>query len=378
MTITLTELQRIPTSGARAVEPFSVAGNDLLAIPQLALDVPGTAAGMNAGNSDTEVLLLQLVDGRYHPFSTLPGPGGEDAEFFAIGERCFLAVASIRSGAGPYDYSIGSQIFEWSGAGFVEFQAVPSFAAKQWRHWTVEGRHFLGLAQGVDLPHIEGPNRDSVIFEWDGDRFVEFQTVPSTWGYNWHPFVVDGAHLLAHADHTGPSRLYRWDGNRYVDVQTLIDRGGRAFADFTASGTHHLLVAGIDTQPVLMAWNAGRFEAVQSLEGLGARELLVVEHSGRLLVIRVNFIHGSPADPDPVLTSQVYEWQDGELRVVAEFPTSGGTDVAVVTRPLQQPEHSGHSGPEDLRFVVSNSLSPGVRFATDTVLYALATTETAR
>lgn len=369
MTITLTELQRIPTSGARAVEPFFVDGNDLLAIPQLALDVPGTHAGMNVGDSDTEVLLLRWVDGRYHPFSTLPGPGGEDAEFFAIGDRSFLAVASIRSGAGPYDYTTGSQIFEWSDAGFVEFQAVPSLAAKQWRHWTVEGRHFLGLAQGIDLPHIEDPNRDSVIFEWDGDRFVEFQTVPSTWGYNWHPFVADGAHLLAHADHTGPSRLYRWDGNRYVELQTLLDRGGRAFADFTAAGTHHLLVAGIDSQPVLMAWRAGRFETVQSLEGLGARELLVVEHGGRLLVIRVNFIHGSPADPDPVLTSQVYEWQDGELRVVAEFPTSGGTDVAVVTA---DPER------DDLRFVVSNSLSSGIRFATDTVLYALSTTEAAR
>ena len=41
MPVTLTEIQRIPTSGARAVEPVQVAGYDLLAIPQLARDLPG-------------------------------------------------------------------------------------------------------------------------------------------------------------------------------------------------------------------------------------------------------------------------------------------------------------------------------------------------
>src|SRR5882757_2674588 len=89
--VALTELQRVPTSGARAVEVFQVDGLDLVAIPQLALDVPGAAAGMNAGDSDTDLLLLRLVDGQYVPFGALPGPGGEDAEFFTIGDRAFLA-----------------------------------------------------------------------------------------------------------------------------------------------------------------------------------------------------------------------------------------------------------------------------------------------
>ena len=35
MQAALTEIQRIPTSGARAVAAFTVAGRQLLAIPQL-------------------------------------------------------------------------------------------------------------------------------------------------------------------------------------------------------------------------------------------------------------------------------------------------------------------------------------------------------
>ena len=359
MAVTLHEIQRIPTSGARAVEPFAVDGLELLAIPQLAVDVPGQAPGMNVGDSETDLLLLRRVDGRYVPFATLPGPGGEDAEYFTIGERSFLAVASIRSGSGPYELTTTSRIFEWEDGGFVPFQAVTTYAAKQWKHWRIGERDFLGLAQGVDLPHIEGPNRNSMVYEWDGSSFVEFQVIRSTWAYNWHPFEIDGQFFVAHADHLVPSTLYRWDGNRLVVHQLLLDRGGRAFAHLRRDGHDFLVVAGIDTPPCLMRWENGAFEPVQTLAGLGARELRTVEHQGRLFLVRINFILGSPQDPDPALASQVYEWRAGALVQVAEFPTSGGTDVEVVT-----------CG-DRIEFVVANSLSPEIRFATESVLYAL-------
>src|ERR1700676_3237685 len=87
MPVILTEAQRIPTSGARAAELVPVAGFDLLAIPQLAMDAPESPPGMNGGDSDTDLLLLRRHGRQYVPWMTLPGPGGEDAEFFAIGDR---------------------------------------------------------------------------------------------------------------------------------------------------------------------------------------------------------------------------------------------------------------------------------------------------
>ena len=366
MSVALAEIQRIPTSGARAVAPFTVEGLDLLAIPQMARDVPGTDAGMNAGDSDTELLLLRRVDGRYAPFATLPGPGGEDAEFFVIGTRSFLAVASIRSGSGPYRYDTESRIFEWRDGRFVLFQSVPTYAAKQWRHWAIGDRHFLGLAQGVSLPQVEGPDRDSVVYEWDGSSFVEFQHIPSRWAYNWHPFAVDGTTFVAHADHLDPSVLYRWDGEKLRPHQVLIERAGRAFATFTRDGAHYLVAAGLAEPPRVLRWQDDRFTEVQRLSGLGARELLVVEHGGRLFVVRVNFVLGTPHAPTTDLTSQVYEWEGDALAVVAEFPTSGGTDAAAV---VDDGEDDG-----EVALVISNSLTADVRFATDTVVHSLVTT----
>jgi len=175
MPVTLTEVQRIPTWGARAVEPLRVGGHDLLAIPQLAKDIPGGPPGMNGGDSDTGLLLLNRAGGRFWTWATLPAPGGEDAEFFTIGDRSFLAVASIRTGAGPYEFAAISTIFEWRDGTFAPFQEVPTFAAKQWKHWQIGDRHFLGLAQGVVLPSTQAgqENRDSVVYEWTGESFAE-------------------------------------------------------------------------------------------------------------------------------------------------------------------------------------------------------------
>jgi hypothetical protein len=357
---TLTETQRIPTSGARAVEPFTVAGQELLAIPQLARDVPGTPPGMNGGDSDTELLLLRDVEGCFEPWSTLPAPGGEDAEFFTIGDRSFLAVASIRTGSGPYEFATESRIFAWDGDRFAPFQSIPTFAAKQWKHWAIGGRHFLGLAQGVVRPGDEDRNQDSVVYEWDGSSFIEHQRIPSRWAYNWHAFSIGDTFFVAHAEHAGASVLYRWDGARLQPRQTLAPGAGRAFATFDDGGTMYLAVACISAPVRVMRWDGERFTDVQTLDGLGARELAVVRRGGRLLVVRVNFILGTPADPHPVADSQIYEWDGGSLHVVAQFPTCGGTDVAVLG-----------GGPGDIELVVSNSLTPQLRFAAETVRYSL-------
>jgi hypothetical protein len=350
MDVVVSELQRLPTSGARAVEPVVVDGLELLAVPQLAVDIPGQAPSMHAGDSDTDLLLFRRDEERYVPFATLPAPGGEDAECFTIGERVFLAVASLRSGAGPYRFATDSTIYEWRAGAFHPFQTIPTVAAKQFKHWRIGERDFLGLAQGVVVDGVE--RQESVVFEWDGERFAAFQRIPSRWAYNWHPFQIGETYFVAHAEHLGPSVLYRWDGERLVPHQELIARAGRAFATFES----HLLVAGLTEPPRLLRFNGTHFESIQELEGLGARELTVVERGARRFVIRVNFILGTPKDPHPVMTSQVYEFVHGRLEPVAEFGTVGGTDVALIG--------------ED-RFVVSNSLSPELRFASETVVYSL-------
>jgi EPTP domain len=357
----LEPIAAISTTGARAVETFEIDGVGYLAIPQLAADVPGTPADMNGGDStSTTVRVLRRCAGAglFEDFQSLPAPGGEDAELFSIGTRAFLAIASIRNGSGPYDYAQPQRIYEWDGRHFDLFQEVDGYAAKQWRHFEIGGRHFLALAQGVALPGHEAANLPSRIYAWDGEKFGPFADVDSAWGYNWHHLEIDGSDFLAYADHVRPSVLLRWTGSKFEFVQVLAEQYGRAFADFSRDGSRYLAVAQLQGQSQILLWDGGQFVPHQVLDAPAAREWCVVSRGADLYVIRVNFIAGTPQAPVTALESQVYRWQDGQLVTAEEFGTTGGTDVTA----WDDPQHG-------TLVAVSNSLTADVRFAASTAIY---------
>ena len=359
----LTELQRFPTSGARAVASFAIDGVRWLAIPQLAADAPGTPEGINGGTSDTEVLLFRDGPDGFEPAGALQAQGGEDVEVVELDGRLLLAVASIRTGSGPYDFATDSTIFEWDGAGFVPFQRVPSYAAKQWRHFLIDGVRYLALAQN----HPAESRNPSSVLRWSGEQFEPFQELESAAGYNFAAFELDGAHYLAHADHVLPSRLYRWDGSRFAEHQELLTTGGgRAFLPFDQAGERYLAVARIDGDSLVLRWDGTRFAEHGVLPGgAGGREFALIKTADATYLLRVNFILGSPAEPQPDLASYVYRVDGGRAEIVEEFRTSGGTDVTVI--------HGGGDGAARLRVAVSNGLAPhpepGATFGADTVIY---------
>lgn len=354
-------IQEIETSGARAMETFEHAGTRYLVVPQLARDAAGQPALMTLGASDADTLVYRWENGQFTPHASLPVPGGEDAEFFRIGGRAFVATASLRTGCDPYELNTESIIFEiMDGGRFVPFQKIPGFAAKQWTHFTIDGRHFLALAQNVAMPGEKAKQAaDSCIYEWDGERFMLFQTVESAWGYNWAFFEVEGVRLLAYADHAAPSRLLRWNGKAFEPFQELDGKTGRAFCFFETEGQAWLAFANLHHDTVLYRWDGKRFVLHQTLSGPGGRELtwVMTAKGGRL--VQINFLHGTREAPIPELDSVIYRMQDQRMVVDETFPTSGGTDAMAFEA----------GGAQYL--AVSNSLSGAVRFATPSRIYLL-------
>jgi EPTP domain-containing protein len=354
----LTEHQRLPTSGARAVAPFVVSGVQYLAIPQLARDMPDTPAHMNGGDSDTGAPIYRWHDGRFIEDSTLPLTGGEDIAVFQLGGETYLAAAGVRAGHGPYDYNIDQVLYRRSGSDWKAFQSFPGFAAKQWCFFQIGSRAFLALAQGVTLGHIAATNpRHSRIFEWDGSRFVDFQTLAGMWGYNWESFAIGNRSFLCYADHVGDSAILQWNGASFVPFQTLAASAGRCFRFFEADGERYLVFANIQGETTLYRWDGERFAAHQVLSGPGGRELCIVRSGAKLYLVQINFIEGEPPAPVTALMSRIYGWSDGRLQLLEQFPTAGGTDAAVF-------EVDGAP-----YLAISNSLTPEVRFRTDTVIY---------
>jgi EPTP domain len=354
----LEPIQRLATSGARAVEPFVQEGTQYLAVPQLATDIPGQAPSLTVGDSDTVLLVFRLQDGVLVEHQRLAAPGGEDAESLRIGDRHFLATASLRSGHGPYEMRVASTIFEWRDGRFEPFQAIETFAAKQWRHFTLQGRHFLALAQGVAHAGESPPaGAMSCLYEWNGERFVHFQDLPSAWGYNFLFFELGGEPMLAYADHVLPSRLFRWNGRSFEEFQALEGASGRAFCHFRAEDQDWLAFACLLGETWLLRYDGLQFVRHQRLSGPGGRELEWIPSPTGGTLVQTNFIQGSREVPQPELRSIVHAWRKGELVVVDDFATTGGTDAAAF-------EVGGETW-----LAVSNSLSRDLRFASECCIY---------
>ncbi len=366
----LQEVQRLPTSGARAAVPFELDGQLYLAIPQLAQDIAGDPPDMNGGTSDLDSLIYRWEPSRepagatagggaFAEYQRIPSHGGESIAFFSLDGRSFLAMAQIRSGTRPdFDYRPASMLYAWDGSRFVPVQGFPTFAAKHVHAFRIGRRHFLAFAEALAPPGAPEADTCSHIYSWNGRAFEPFQALPSKWGYGFTHFRCDGHDFLALADHARASVLYRWTDESFQPFQSFAEAGGgRHFRAFEADGRSYLAFANLTGGSGLYEWQGGRFALTQSLEGKGARNFQALSHGGARYLFRTNYITGTPTAPTAALDSQLYRFEGGRLALAATYPTSGGTEAApfLVDRTAY--------------LAVANSLSADIRFRTDTVIY---------
>ena len=350
--------QILHTTGARATTMFTLDGHLTLAIPQMAEDVPGQPASMQGGNSNVSMPLYRWANGGFEPWQRLPLPGGEHAEFFAIGERKFLATVGVRSGSGPYDHNTDATVYEWLDGRFAAVQRIPVFAGKRLCHFVIDGRHFLAIAQGV-TPGPSEENKPSTIFEWNGNEFAPMQTVPSTWGYNFALMTIAGEHYLAYADHVSPSILLRWTGSGFEHHQTFEGGSGRAFHFFEWEGVSYLAFASLLGESVLYRWDEGKWSLRQTLSGPGGREFTSFTHRGGFYLVMVKFLTGSRQEPKFDQESVVFKMVEGQMQVAETFATTGATDATYF-------EADGHGF-----LAVSQSITADIRFGNDSTIYKL-------
>lgn len=355
----LKEVQRLGTSGARAVEPFRMGEDVYVAIPQLAEDIPSQPANMDGGDSDVATVVFRWESGKLVEFQRIPSHGSEDAEFFTIGDRMFLAICGVRMGRGPYNPNTYAMVYEFDGRHFFPVQQLATFAAKQVRAFTIGAEHYLAIANGLTLDGVDGDPR-SRVYRWDGTRFREVQTLPSRWAYDLEYFEIDGKSYLGLADHLDGWTLYEWKDGAFQSIQTVSEPGARDLTHFRIDGTDYLAYANLVGTSRIYRFSDGRFVEHQALEGPGGRAFHFLPADPYPYLVRVNFITGDRTKPQAALQSTLFRWNGMAFEPVQSFSTFGGTGAS-----------SFEAGGERY-LVVSNSLAPDLRFRVDSVVYRLA------
>ena len=358
----LKEYAHIETSGARGVVSFTIGADNYLAFPQLAKDLPDTEANMNGGDSNVDAVIYKWFDGNFVEFQCLSAPGGEHIAFHSFANRNFLAVASIRSGSMPnFEAHLESVIYEWDGEKFVVLQRIPTFAAKDSTFFEIAGELFLGFAEGfVESPDDTDIDTSSHLYHFDGAEFKPFQSLPTKWGYCLQHFIINEKHFLAVADHLQASSIYLWQEGKFTYFQDInSDPGGRDIMPFDVAGESYFAYANLTHNSYVYRWDGSAFIKHQELQNDGGRSFAKLEHDGELYVFLTNFITGTREAPQTLHDAIVYKWHKGELSKVTHYLTYGGTASCPFNIAGQN------------YLAVSNSLSSDIRFRVDSVVYTI-------
>ena len=177
---------------------------------------------------------------------SIPTAGAMDWECFTVGGDTYLVVANMMSS--ETTYNIPSKIYKWNGQLFIEYQSIDTSGAADWEFFTIGADSYLVVANMKNGPSTTR-NINSVVYKWDGDSFEPFQNIPTHGARDWEHYTIDGTPYLAvanaHNDTTYniDSEIFKWDGASFASCQAIATHGARDWESFVIGDSTYLALA---------------------------------------------------------------------------------------------------------------------------------------
>ncbi|XP_077128262.1 thrombospondin-type laminin G domain and EAR repeat-containing protein isoform X2 [Ranitomeya variabilis] len=179
----------------------------------------------------------------------------------------------------------GSALYRWTNGKFTIHQYFSSYQAQAWKHFTIEKRIFLALA---NFEKNDDGEELSVIYKWNPKKlkFLQYQTIPTYSARDWEAFHIDGETFLAVANHREGNNhninsvIYKWNSsNGLFEINQTIPTSGAYDWEFFSIGPYSFLVVantfnGTSTniQSHIYIWLGSSFRPFQSLMTFGASD----------------------------------------------------------------------------------------------------------
>ena len=199
------KVQDLPTRGAGDVEHFTVNGSVYLAFANYHGDIYKHKAV-------SMIYKMNELTGKFNLYQTLQTRGALGLEYFSIGDKHFLAVANYYDGTRLLD----SVVYQWNGQRFVAFQKIPTKGAQHFTFFKISGQNYLTVANQYDgSTH----STKSVIYKWSNGKFNKFQEIPTAGALGCIAFVINNDTFIAFANNYNSNQKYavqstvfKWSG----------------------------------------------------------------------------------------------------------------------------------------------------------------------
>ena len=326
------KVQDLPTRGAYAVEHFTINGTLFLAFANYRGDI-------NNYKTSSMIYKMDESTGKFALYQTLQTRGAGDLEYFSISGRHFLAVAN------QYDetHLLDSVIYQWNGTRFVVSQNLPTKGASKIKFFEINGDKYLAVSNFNDGSTF---STTSVIYKWGGIQFNKFQEIATEGALGCTAFSIDNDTFLAFANQFNPqqkysvmSTVFKWSGVHFIKVQSFQTYGARDVNSFKVNGHTFLAFANYysgskhNIDSFVYKWNGNNFALFQSIPTRGA----IVWHpfviSSQTFLSVANHVDDSQKQNTQ---SVVYQASGAQFVNYQEIPTHGAIDMTSF-------EYKGHT-----------------------------------
>ena len=166
--------------------------------------------------------------GKFSLYQTIVTSGAGDIEYFTIADKHYLAVAN-RVG-------LNSVIYTWNGHKFVASQNVPANGTTSINYFKILQEPFLAVTNYKSM--------NSVIYKWKDHQVEKFQEKGTEEGIlslastafeiNNETFIAFAHFKNSQQGYAANSTVFKWSGNSFVKLQSLQTYGA---ADFWSPST---------------------------------------------------------------------------------------------------------------------------------------------
>ena len=271
--------QTIGTSGVLDVEYFTISDEHYLAV----------ANSYNGITQSLNSVIYRWNGTLFVFFQNVPTLGAIDFNFFTIDKEPFLTAANYWN---DVTNSINSIIYKWKNQRFEKFQEIATNGCRKSVAFEINNESYVAFANAVG---------NSVVYKWSGKGFLKLQTLQKAMGANFF-YINDHAFLAIVSTH---SFIYEWNGSKFVLFQSITTPGTWGSHSFVRCGQTFLGVTDrSSTNSPLYRFSYGQFIKYQEISSSGAIDMTTFEYKGHAYLAVANSGNNNKNN----INSTLYRW----------------------------------------------------------------------
>ncbi|XP_070562744.1 thrombospondin-type laminin G domain and EAR repeat-containing protein-like [Ptychodera flava] len=254
---------------------------------------------------------------------------GSRMKTFLINNTMYLAVPNFQH----------TVIYRWYMGQFLHFQDLHITQVRGVEYFSIEGQHYLALAK---FREDKDYHTNSPIFKWDGQKFTQYQIIPTTGAFDWLYFRVHattGSQYFLLMVNSGTSHgsgkieniISKWNGHHFLPIQSILTGKTKHASSFTIDDQTFISFAIYEesnsnrvNSQIYKIQTDSPSPSIQYYETLpiagGSYAVVPFKHEGQTYLMDVI---RQKDDSSFTAESPIYLWKEDKFEVFQTIPTTG-------------------------------------------------------